>query len=790
MSRGKGRYHFLFFLFLMNSTRPVFAQNFVFAQLTGAPMNTAGWNLQGEAHVTTILGPTNSEILLCSGFNSSGAVFYNQPINLSFCSKWIAEFDFRMYDGTGADGIAFCFLDVPPVGFVNGGGLGIPSTANGLKVCFDTWNNCIPFDPNYVHNDMPKIEIRYGIGYDKNDGQSNLIVGECLSEPTRDNYDGKLSYIRSPDYNHAKIVYNHDTIQVYVNDTLYLTGIQAFNFTGYLGFTASTGGYSDNHSIKNAIIYTEMPPSYAGADNGLCPADTLKLGGPPNSAYTYTWSPAGNLNDTSVSAPLLHIKNDSPAVQYLTYFVTTAFKTNPGCYSRDSVTIQVYSPPNVHFTTPEICLTDAIAQFYDSTFTSDSTMLPFSYKWSFGDPNAGPSNPDSSVLKDPSHIYSAASYYPLTLAVTNSKGCIASKTKTFTVNGAVPVAALNVDQPSALCSNRLVNISNESSVDFGSITRLQIDWGDSAGKIETDEIPYPGKIYAHQYPNPVTTNSAGYTIRMVSYSGISCLNETEQQINVLPAPHVLFNPLPSFCDYDSAVQLTEASESTHLPGSFSFSGAGITPEGLFIPGMAGAGKFPLLCTYTNGNGCTDSAYQTVTVIAPPVTNAGNDTSIVVNQPLQLQAVSDPADEISYWWSPATGLTDPGIANPIAHLSPDMDKMLYTVRATDTSGCFGLASVQVKIFKTEPSIFVPNAFTPGGLSNNIFRPIPVGISSLSYFRVYDRWGRLMYSTSRLGDGWDGNASGKPQDSGGYVWMVRGTTYTGETITKRGTMVLLR
>ena len=790
MFRATGRYQILTCLFLICATRPVSAQNFVFAQLTGSPMNTKGWNLAGEAHLTDIVDSQSTELLLCSGFRSSGAIFYDQPINLSFCHKWIAEFDFRMYDGTGADGLAFCFLDVPPTGFVIGGGLGIPDNANGLKVCFDTWNNCIPFDTGTVHQDMPKIEIRWGVGYDSPPNSADPVTGECLYGPTRSNFDGKLSGIRSPLYNHAKIVYDHDTIQVYVNNTLYLTGIQAFNFTGYLGFTASTGGYSDDHTIKNAIIYTEMPPSYAGPDMAFCPKDTLELGGPANPDYAYTWYPSNNLNDTTSSAPLLHIVNDSPAVPYLTYYVTTAFKSNPGCFSRDSVMIHVYDLPKVNFSMPEICLTDAKAQFYDSTTTIDSTLFPFTYKWSFGDPNASSGNIDSSLLQNPFHIYSAASYYPLTLTVTNNKGCTSTASKTFTVNGAVPLAALNVEQASSLCSNQLVNISNESTVDFGSITRLQIDWGDSAGKLETDETPYPGKIYSHQYPNPVTASNAGYTIRMISYSGITCANEISQQINVLPAPHVTFNPLPSFCDYDSAVLLTEASESTRLPGSFSFSGVGLSPEGLFAPGMAGPGKFDLLYTYTNVNGCTDSAFQKVTVIAPPVVNAGNDTSVVVSQPLQLQAVSNPNDEISFLWSPSLGISDPGIANPIAIYSDGISIVKYTVRATDTAGCFGLATVQVKIFKTEPSIFVPNAFTPGGASNNIFRPIPVGISSLSYFRVYDRWGRLMYSTSRLGDGWDGNAGGRPQDSGGYVWMVRGTTYTGDLITKQGTMVLLR
>ena len=143
------------------------------------------------------------------------------------------------------------------------------------------------------------------------------------------------------------------------------------------------------------------------------------------------------------------------------------------------------------------------------------------------------------------------------------------------------------------------------------------------------------------------------------------MNETQQQIIVLPAPHVLFNPIPHFCDYDSAVLLTQASEITGLPGSYAFSGIGVSPEGLFVPGMAGPGNFELMYKYSNGNGCTDSAFQNALVIAPPKVSAGNDTSVVVNQPLQLQAVSDPSDQIRYSWSPVHWLSDPAIANPMA-----------------------------------------------------------------------------------------------------------------------------
>ena len=791
MLTSRKLFRFLFFLlFIFFRGHNSFCQNYVFAQLSGSPLNTTGWNLQGNASVLNITDTTNSELLLCSGFWSSGAAFYNQPINLSFCNKWTAEFDFRMFDGTGADGIAFCFLDVPPSGFVNGGGLGIPNTANGLKVCFDTWNNCIPFDASTVHQDMPKIEIRWGAGYDDNSNPNNLIVGECVVGPTRTNSDGQISFIRSPSYNHAKITYDKGNISVFVNGNLYLTGFQQFNFTGYLGFTASTGGYSDDHSIKNVIIYTQMPPSFAGSDQDLCPNDTIQIGGLSDPTYLYSWYPSTGLSDTSVSAPYLYIPNNSDNTQLHTYLVKTSFKNNPGCASADSIAIKIYPNPKVNFITPAICLTDAIAQFYDSTYTRDSTTIPFSYLWNFGDPNAQSGNPDNSTLNNPSHRYAAASHYQLTLEVTNSKGCKAGSSKIFTVNGAVPKADFSVKNQSALCSNQTVELLNESSVDFGSITKVRIYWGDSATVTYIDSQPYPGKWYTHNYPNPVSANPSNYTIRMISSSGITCDNELDRQINILPGPHAQFNTIPPMCDYDSPIMLTQAIELTGMPGAFSFSGNGISSTGVFDPQQAGAGETRLFYKYTALNGCVDTASQAIIVYAPPKLNAGNDSSVVINQPLQLYAQSSDVSGDSFLWSPSTGLNDPSIQDPVATLASTIDSIRYFVKATDSVGCYGETSIKVKVFKTSPDLFVPNAFTPGNSINNIFRPIPVGISSLQYFRIYNRWGQLVFSTSRLGDGWDGTLSGKSQDVDGYVWMVEGTTYTGEKIFKKGTVTLIR
>ncbi len=192
------------------------------------------------------------------------------------------------------------------------------------------------------------------------------------------------------------------------------------------------------------------------------------------------------------------------------------------------------------------------------------------------------------------------------------------------------------------------------------------------------------------------------------------------------------------------------------------------------------------------NGCPNALLDTfhISVLPKVIVFAGNDTSVVVGEPLQFQATSSDAGPDSFTWFPETELSDPNIYNPQATYTANDHVIRYTVKATTPAGCSGEGNITVKVFKTKPDIFVPNAFTPGLSVNSLFRPIPVGITSLDYFRIYNRLGQLVYNTSSIGSGWDGNLDGKPQAVGGYVWMVKGTDYTGNVITKKGTMVLIR
>jgi hypothetical protein len=184
-------------------------------------------------------------------------------------------------------------------------------------------------------------------------------------------------------------------------------------------------------------------------------------------------------------------------------------------------------------------------------------------------------------------------------------------------------------------------------------------------------------------------------------------------------------------------------------------------------------------------GCPKFSYDTVKVTVLPqiLAFAGNDTSVVIGQPLQLNATGAALFE----WTPATYLNRNNIANPVANLN---DNFTYQLKAYTPEGCYDLDTINIKVFLTKPDIFVPNAFRPDGYKNNVLRPILAGISRLDYFRVYNRWGQLVFQTTQHNSGWDGKLGGKPQDTGMYVWAVSGKDYTGKMVTKKGTAVLLR
>jgi PKD repeat protein len=699
-------------ILLLFSLLPTSAQTYVFARLDGAPMNTTGWTMNGEAAVANIIYNNNSELMLASARTfTSGGIFFNQPINLSMCSKWRAEFDFRIFGGTGADGLAFSFLSAPPSGFVNGEGLGLPSGIDGLKVCFDTYNNC---NSNTTFR-MPKVEIRWGIGY-----------SECWSQPTKDNRSGDISFIRSDPYKRAVISYDNGNITVTVNGTLMLTTFQQFNFTGYLGFTASTGSKTDNHSIRNAIIYTEMPPSEAGnALNSTCNILSGQLGTGSTAGYTYTWSPSTGLSNPSVSNPTLQLTNNGTSVLQQKYYVRTAFTANPGCSSIDSVVVQVNPLPTVGLSLPFTAVCSNIAPL---TLTG-------------GTPSGGTYSGPGVSAGIFSPAVAGSGNHTITYTFTNASGCANSVTQSITVHSAQQVVA-TADLITCLGNSVSLTAANALSYNWSPNSNLSATTGsavlanpittttytvtgtDANSCVSSDQVvvsvvpkptasityngnPFcgnqsipvsrtgqPGGTYSAPVglsldPGTGTIQLAGstpgtYTVTY-TFGNTTCTEFTQTTVTILPPPFVSFSPaIPTSCLEGVPMTVTGG-----FPAGGTYSGAGIIGA-TFYPAIAGRGTHVITYTYTNMGGCSNSATNVAIVYPLTSVTAAPDRAICAGAVVPITATG--AD--TYTWAPNYQLSS--TSGDMVMASP-LTTTTYTVTGMDiASGCTSQASVTVSV----------------------------------------------------------------------------------------------
>ncbi len=200
-----------------------------------------------------------------------------------------------------------------------------------------------------------------------------------------------------------------------------------------------------------------------------------------------------------------------------------------------------------------------------------------------------------------------------------------------------------------------------------------------------------------------------------------------------------------------------------------------------------------LSILADANGCASLVTDEMTIdVTPPLKlkTYPFDTIGYPGDQFQLLVVPNDPDATNFVWSPSVGLSSTTIANPIVTVGAIGQDIQYRVWAFTQAGCRGEGYVKVRVYKG-PDIYVPTGFTPNGDGkNDKFTPFPVGMKSYNYFKVFNRWGQLVFSTTQLNTGWDGRWGGGEQPAGTYVWMIEGLTKDNRVITKKGTVVMIR
>jgi gliding motility-associated-like protein len=160
-----------------------------------------------------------------------------------------------------------------------------------------------------------------------------------------------------------------------------------------------------------------------------------------------------------------------------------------------------------------------------------------------------------------------------------------------------------------------------------------------------------------------------------------------------------------------------------------------------------------------------------------------------NKPVQLTA-RNLGNNYTYEWKPQEGLNSYSVINPVFNNTRTVE---YTIRLTPNNGCSLTDTLLVKVQAPLPpeEIYVPKAWSPNndGHNDKLF-PLTQNIRELKYFRIFNRWGQLVFETNAIGIGWDGIFNGKPQVIDVYTWTAEAVGISGKVIKRAGNSVLLR
>ena len=355
------------------------------------------------------------------------------------------------------------------------------------------------------------------------------------------------------------------------------------------------------------------------------------------------------------------------------------------------------------------------------------------------------------------------------LISTTTTGC-SDTVLVSVVIGANPLVVIN--NPPAVCAPSTANLT-ASTVTAGSAAGLSFTyWTDAAATIALN--------------TPANAVSGVYYIK--GSNAIGCFDIKPATVTYYPLQVVNAGVDITICN-KASVMLNSSVTNISAPVTYQWEPA--IAGGIVNPNSAATVVKPsatqqYVLTTMDTHGCNFTIRDTIVVTVRPAVAAfaGNDTIIVVGIPHQLQATGG----VSYTWSPGSVLNNPFIANPLATLYSDSTR--FTLIVKDPAGCEGYDTVWIRAFNNI-TYYVPNAFSPNGdAKNDVFRPIPVGIASTELFRIFNRYGELVFETNQWMKGWNGLFRGKPQPIGNYIWILKGKDRNGKVIEMRGNVLLVR
>jgi gliding motility-associated-like protein len=448
------------------------------------------------------------------------------------------------------------------------------------------------------------------------------------------------------------------------------------------------------------------------------------------------------------------------------------FPTTPGAWSNNNLSSNCNNIvfkfdfqliPNAEFTADQTlgCATFTVTLDNFST-TSDS------YLWDFGNGDT------TSVIFNPTITYDTPGVYDIYLYVTDSV-CLLTDTALISITVTDSVQ-LNVNNTIELCNPVPVTLTANSfgTADFF-IWSSDNAFSDTLNNSVSDSV--------------LTITPTGSATYYVMVGNAGCYMKDSVVVDFVSSA-ISLSANDSICAGETTVVTA-----TNTNPAFSFSYVWSPSSIIVTPTVTNQVTVQpptsqyVFVTATATNGCVvqDSIFIAVSSIAPgSVIASANPLLVPAGGTTTLSAQPN---GLTYSWFPTEQVTNPTAQTTAAVVDQNT---IYTLSATDGI-CTRQDTVLVRIFTflcDDSFIYVPNAFTPNGDGENDVLYVRGELIEGMLFRVFDRWGEMVFeSTDRL-IGWDGTFRGKQLDPDVYDYYLQAICIDGDESIIKGNITLMK
>lgn len=482
-----------------------------------------------------------------------------------------------------------------------------------------------------------------------------------------------------------------------------------------------------------------------------------------NPNVTYSWD-FGDTETDNTANPV-HLYQG-----FGVFLANMTITTDEGCTDSYQASVEVFPLPTADFVADSVCHETATSLTNTSSVPAPGELSAF--QWTLSDGTV-------SVEENPRLEYPDPGKYPTEIRVITQHGCADSLTKEILIYPNPITSFFSIPA----CETDSILFRNESriidSVSADYIESWRWDFGDGN---RVENLPNPGHLYF---------SDGRYDATLTAISDKGCEVAFTRQVTVWPNPEAPEIMEDTVCFGSQAFLLAYRPDTTiKIHWYYDLNDEDYFQENVTFPTPPVTSQQTYYVESFSDQGCTStripieaSVYE---ALNPAITMSA--TVVEIPQAIVELAVDGVPNAEKYSWNLGDGAT--ASTETLVHEYEHPGIYEIAVNIVSEQGCELSLKEMIEV-KQVMGVHLPTAFSPNGDGRNDEYFIGSSLMRQIHFEVYDRWGKMIYTTDQADFKWDGTTlKGELARTGVYVFHLKGVDYQGNDVDETGTLTLIR